>query len=287
MAKELACALTHVRHEHFFLEKWIAHYAPVVGRENLFVVVDGDDWEPRVDLTGISVEVVTDAPRRRIRNDRWAAKEMSRRANFLRKRYRYVIRGDVDEYVVVDPERGQDWETALTAVDADGYVFALGFDVVQSALEAEALVPGAPVLSQRRFGFVADRYTKPFVIDRWNNWAGGAHRLINRPVKIDPTFVLFHLALCDAALADARMMDRGGTGQHKSFVHHQEDRNALIERASALEPMDFADARGIALAEFPVEPDGSVAKRPRRATHPSAIDEGIYARVPERFTSLV
>ena len=35
MAKQFACALTHVRHESFFLERWIAYYGAIVGRENL------------------------------------------------------------------------------------------------------------------------------------------------------------------------------------------------------------------------------------------------------------
>jgi hypothetical protein len=133
MAKEFACALTHVRHEGFFLEKWIDHYGALVGRENLYVVIDGDDWEPEVDLTGIETEVLLDAPRRRIRNDRFMAKEMSARANQLRKRYDHVIRGDVDEYVVVDPASGLDWPAALQELTEEGYIFALGVDVVQHA----------------------------------------------------------------------------------------------------------------------------------------------------------
>jgi hypothetical protein len=286
MDKEFACALTHVRHEGFFLEKWIDHYGALVGRENLYVVIDGDDWEPEVDLTGIETEVLLDAPRRRIRNDRFMAKEMSARANQLRKRYDHVIRGDVDEYVVVDPASGLDWPAALQELTEEGYIFALGVDVVQHAGETEPVDRAAPILGQRRHGFVADRYTKPFVISRWNNWSGGAHRLLNRPVVMSRHFTLFHMALADKGVAEERLAARGGLTQHRSFVDHQTDRLDAIAQTGP-GPLDFAEAAAIAHRDFPVEPDGSVAKRPRASSHPAAVEQGLPVEIPERFFGLV
>lgn len=288
MAKELVCALTHVRHEDFFLEKWIDHYSQIAGRENLHVVIDGDDWEPAVDLTGIHTEVLLDAPRRRIRNDRFIAREMSGRANRLRKKYHYVIRGDCDEYVVIDPQAGLDWPEALEELGEPGYVFALGVDVVQAATETDALDRAAPILGQRRHGYIADIYTKPFVISRWANWAGGAHRLLNRPVRMSDHFVLFHMALADQDIAEERLAARGGTTQHRSFVDHQMDRlNAIAEDALTEEHLDFVEARRIAFEQFPYEPDGSPAKRPRKSRDPRAVDKGLPVTVPARFEGLV
>lgn len=288
MPKEFACALTHVRHEGFFLEKWIAHYGAIVGRENLHVVIDGEDWEPEVDLTGIKTEILRDAPRRRIQNDRFMAKEMSSRANTLRKSYTHVIRGDCDEYVVIDPEAGLGWPEALEELGEDGYIFALGIDMVQAAEETGAVLRDQPILGQRRFGYVADTYTKPFVISRWNNWAGGAHRLLNRPVRISGHFVLFHLALADQGLAQDRLTARGGAGQHPSFVGHQTDRLNTIGGAELSKGrLDYAEACAIAQAQFPVEPDGSPAKRPRRSTDPRAGERGLPVSIPDRFFGLV
>lgn len=289
MAKAFACALTHIRHEQYFLEKWIAHYTPIVGgRENLHVVIDGDDWDPQVDLTGITTEIITDAPRRRIRNDQFMAKAMSGRANRLRKRYEYVIRGDVDEYVVVDPDAGLDWPQALRELDDHGYIFALGCDVVQSPAENAAVDRAAPILGQRRAGFIADRYTKPFVINRWANWAGGAHRLLNRQVRMSGHFVLFHLALADETLARDRMQARGGTGQHRSFVGHQTDRLNAISDAGLVAPMGWAEARAIAMAEFPVEPEtGDPAPRPRPSRDPRNREQGLPVDIPARFHGML
>jgi hypothetical protein len=286
MPKEFACALTHVRHEDVFLEKWIAHYGAIFGRENLHVVIDGDDWEPTVDLTGITTEVMLDAPRRRIQNDRFIAKQMSGRANTLRKRYEHVIRGDCDEYVVIDPEAGLDWPEALAELGEDGYVFALGVDVVQGPDETAPVDPALPILGQRRQGFVADGYSKPFVISRWANWSGGAHRLLNRNVRMSAHFTLFHMALCDQTIARARMEARGGTAQHASFVDHQTLRlNAIADAAPA--PLDYAEARAIGLSQFPVEADGSPATRPRKSTDPRATDKGLPVIIPDRFFGLV
>lgn len=285
MAKDFACALTHVRHEAFFLEKWIAHYGAIVGRQNLFVVIDGDDWEPQVDLSGITVEVVTGAPRQRIRNDRWIAKEMSVRANALRKRYAHVIRCDVDEFVVIDPATGIGWQDAFTELGDRGYVFAMGVDMIQSAAEAAPLDRAAPILGQRRQGFVADRYSKPFVISRWNNWAGGAHRLLNRDVRLSRHFFLFHMALADRGVAQERLAARGGLSQHSSFVEHQTQRLEAV--GGAADPIHWDEALAIAHAQFPVEADGSPAGRPRASTDPRATEKGLPVTVPDRFFGLV
>lgn len=285
MAKDFACALTHVRHESFFLAKWIAHYGAIVGRQNLFVVIDGDDWEPDVDLTGISVEVVTGAPRQRIRNDRWIAKELSARANRLRKKYAHVIRGDVDEYVVIDPTSGLDWPDAFGELGDQGYIFAMGVDMVQSAPETAPLDRAAPILGQRRHGYVADRYSKPFVISRWNNWAGGAHRLLNRDVRLSRHFFLFHMALCDRDIGQERLAARGGLAQHSSFVEHQTQRLDAVGMQD--EPIAWDEALTLAHTQFPIEADGSPTGRPRASTDPRATDKGLPVVVPDRFFGLV
>ncbi|MBT8457177.1 MAG: hypothetical protein HKO95_04260 [Rhodobacteraceae bacterium] len=287
MAKKPICALTHVRHEGFFLEKWIAHYGAIVGRENLFVVIDGDDWTPQLDLTGLTVEVVTDAPRARIRNDRWAAKALSARANQLRKSYDFVIRCDVDEYVAIDPASGLEWPTALTEASSEGYVYALGIDMIHVDRETRPLDRSQPVLGQRRHGYVSSSYTKPFVISRWNNWAGGGHRLINRPVRLSSHFILFHLALCDRALATERHIARGGDTLHKSFKQHVAAREEVMALASAQTPETYDTAEAIARRDFPVEGDGTPAKRPRPSPDPTAGDLGILTRIPDRFTTLL
>lgn len=287
MSRALACAMTHVRHEHFFLEKWLAHYGALVGRENLFVLLDGGDWEPRVDLSGISVEVLLDAPRKRKLNDTFMARKTSSRCNALRARYRHVMRMDVDEYVVLDPASGLSWEEALSAVDETGYLFAVGVDVIQAEAEPDPLRRDKAVLGQRRHGYVSHAYSKPFVISRRANWAHGGHRLLNRTVQMSGDFILFHLALADGAVAQERIDDRGGSTQHTSLFKHQAARLGMIGDVAVAQTLPFDEARAIALAEFPVDRQGRPAARPKPPRHPAAQDRGLPVIVPERFSGLV
>lgn len=286
-SKALIGAVTHARHEGFFLSKWIAHYGALIGRENLHVVLDGDDWAPEVDLTGIKVEVITGAPRERLTNDKFMATEMSQRANRLRARYRHVLRMDVDEFVALDPSLEQDWERALVTTEESGYVFAVGIDMVQTAGDSTPLDRDLPVLGQRRHGFVSQAYSKPVAISRWSQWSPGGHRLIGRTVRMDPQFLLFHLALADEGIVVERHRARGGDGQHPSFVQHATARASAIGDGRAADMLDYDAALAIALAEFQIEPDGSPAICPRRASHPSATNRGIPIRIPERFHGLV
>ncbi|MFP1643075.1 glycosyltransferase family 2 protein [Pontitalea aquivivens] len=282
MVKELACAVTHVRQETYFLQKWIDHYAPIVGRKNLHVVLDGSDWEPKVDLTGLNVEVVEGAPRARIRNDRFIAKEMSARANRLRKSYRYVLRMDCDEFVVLDPAWGGDWAQALDEVDEDGYIFALGLDVVQRGRDLPPIERSRPTLLQRPHAVITGLYSKPFVISRWNNWTGGAHRLINRTVKMSDRFVMFHLALSDQSVAVERHTARGGDGQHASHVNYIDERLALIEAAAGNPVGDFNVVAAAARHDFAVNENGEARTRP-----PPQSDPAWTVRIPDRFLNLV
>lgn len=284
MAKKLVCALTHVREETFFLQKWIDHYGAIVGHENLYVVLDGSDWEPRVDLSGVNVQIMEGSPRERFRNDRFVAKEMSRRAHLLRKKHNYVLRTDCDEFVVVDPASGLDWPEALTEIDAEGYIFALGVDVIQTGTGLSPVNPERPILAQRPYGLVSGLYSKAIAISRWNNWAGGAHRLINRPVRISQHFVLFHMALSDYAIAQERHAGRGGQGQHDSHVSYIDERFAVIDAAAQ---WPVADEGFDALAkrmrhEFAIDEEGQPRKRP-----PTGINEANFVHIPERFLDLV
>lgn len=160
---------------------WLKYYGAQFGRENLFVVLDGDEWEPNVDLTAVTVTMVKDAPRQRVRNDRFMAKTVSGRAHELVNDYHYIVRSDIDEFVCIDPNSGLNWETAMEEIDYWGYTYSMGMDVVHNrALETDPLDLNQPILSQRQFAVVDHNYSKPncskaihassLIWARWYSW---------------------------------------------------------------------------------------------------------------------
>lgn len=293
MPKEQFCAITHVRKETSFLDMWLDYYGNICGRENLYVVIDGDDWEPESDLTGVNVELVTDAPRRRLRNDRWAAAYVSNLSNRLRRyHYNYVLRSDVDEFLCVDPNSGKTWDQAITEVDEEGYTYAVGLDVLHNPDLEGPLVKGVKILEQRRFAILDNTYTKPSLICRHCFWSGGFHRLNNRKVRISENFFLFHLALADVDLIKSRNLARDGDKLHPSYAGHFSERLEILDVAAKTTPMDFDVAMMLARRDFPFEEDGEDAKRPRpvrseKANISTPRGKKMYVEIPSRFRDVI
>ena len=50
-------ALTMVRNDDFFLERWIGYYGKVLGRENLYVFFDGKDQTVPEFCAGVNAEL--------------------------------------------------------------------------------------------------------------------------------------------------------------------------------------------------------------------------------------
>lgn len=285
MAQKLACAITHCRHEHFFLRKWLDHYGAILGRENLFVVLDGDDWVPEANLDGVNIRILHHAPRDRIAQDRFVARKISRLAQDLLLDYRFVLRTDADEFVCIDPATpvAGDWPAALREVEAEGYIYANGIDVVQKGRDLPPVDPARPILRQRPFGQVSAAYSKPFCISQPNDWAGGGHRLRLRPVRISAHFVTFHLALADLALAEERYRGRGGSEQDASWRMHQDKLLAKVDQIAAAVPGDLDALQAEARRRFPLKP----GRRPARGPRAFAEAAAMHAALPERLWDLV
>ena len=95
-----------VRNDEFFLRKWVAYYGAELGRENLYVYLDGTDqplpdWCPEVNV--MARERV---PGLVAAADRGRIDFLSSQAADLLDRYDMVIGTDVDEFLVVDPALG-------------------------------------------------------------------------------------------------------------------------------------------------------------------------------------
>ena len=102
-------AITMARNDAFFLKHWIAYYGAQLGKENLYIYLDGSD-QPVPPAAGAATVIhceriqgqVVSAEKRRLTH-------LSNVAAELLQRYDLVIGTDADEFLVVDPDLTKRW----------------------------------------------------------------------------------------------------------------------------------------------------------------------------------
>ncbi len=273
------CALTTVRNDKIFLSKWIQHYGNALGRESLFVVLDGYDQEPPGDSDGVNFLRLPHQPLERVPAMRRRARVMSKIAAGLYYYFDMAIATDVDEFIVVDPTVGMDLRTYLSARKLPTSLSALGLDVGQHMALEEALNPEHPFLKQRQFAHVSSRYTKPCITTKPLTWGSGMHRIKGRNFRIDENLYLFHFGMVDYALSTGKTMDRDrlATG----WQGHLSRREKLFQIISDSQPIDgdkyFAHARRYQTWHRPIY----------AWNKPGMIPGDPVVRIPDRFREAI
>ena len=142
-------AITSVRNDTMFLERWIAHYGAAFGPENLHVIIDGMDQPVPATETGVNIIRVEYVPRSVVAGDKERARRASTLAKELLQSVDLVIGTDVDEFLIVDPALGVSLAEYLSSIDVPGSLSALGLDVVRH-IDKEAPIDRArPFLDQQ------------------------------------------------------------------------------------------------------------------------------------------
>lgn len=273
------CALTTVRNDKFFLAKWIRHYGSALGRESLFVILDGYDQDPPADSEGVNFLRLPHQPLARVPAMRRRARVMSQIAAGLFHYFDMAIATDVDEFIVVDPDVGVDLKTYLVSRKRSPCVSALGLDVGQHLRLEKPLIPDCLFLKQRQFAHVSSRYTKPCITTRPLTWGSGMHRVKGRNFRIDENLFLFHFGMVDYALSTGKTMDRDrlATGWHG----HLTRREKLFQIISEADPVDgdkfFAKARRYQTWHRPIY----------AWNKPGMIPDDPVVRIPDRFRDSV
>jgi hypothetical protein len=220
-------AVTHVRHDDFFLDLWVRHYGRLIGRQNCHVILDGDDWTSSVDLSDVNV-IVLPRPRshmNRVRIDRRMQREqMDLIARIFEDlRYDYVLKGDCDEYVVPDPLLGTTIHEAVREADLAGAVYSSGINVLHDTSCEPALDPQKDVMSQRHFAVLSQSYCKVNLLARTGYEQGirtnpGGHRVAGSlPVHASQSFYMLHLGWCDVPMWQKRAEHRLAFDRDGSF----------------------------------------------------------------------
>lgn len=281
MIKRIA-ALTMARNDDFYLSKWVEYYGAQLGKDNLYVFLDGKDQKAGAFCEGTNVEAVEKIGGNVVASDKARIRFLSDAAARLFKDYDIVIGTDADEYLVVDPALGMSLAEFLSNADIHDSLSGLGVDVGQflgrdgDERAAETDIDGSrPFLSQRSYGLLGTRYTKASVLARPLAWGCGFHRVKRHNFHIAPGLFLFHCGYFDMARIRARFADKDRLAS--GWRKHLEKRSSTIRAVTALPARDWD--RWTRLARI-VQ---TVVRPPYAWNKPAMFNLKIVVHIPERF----
>lgn len=282
---------TMVYGDYFFLKRWYAYYAAQVGAENLFVFSHGNDPKHREIAAGANViHVPRDPTMQMFDRRRWSM--LSQFISGMMRFYNWMILGDVDEIVIVDPDvadgllphlRDRYWD----AETAPKNISPLCLELVHyPELETEPVEEGATILSRRRTFRPNRNYSKPCLVRAPVTFRAGGHvNNLGKRHLPDDVYTL-HLKYFDCHT----MSDRG---QEKSeMILAEEALNANFATMSSWYAPDAKHAdilsnsefggEDIALTDFRAAMLAQVDMGRDRYAWGSARNNTLY-RLPERF----
>lgn len=278
--------LSNVRTDNFFLSLWLEHYGAIFGRENLHLMLDGDDWTPEVDLTGVTVKVVPNVPRDRQKRLSFTARWQSGYSNtLLRNGVDLVLRTDIDEFVVADPAIRSDLPALLAQIPEGAAIAALGIDVIQGPKEGQ-LDLDRPILDQRRNAVITREFSKLVAVRRNLRWVGGFHRARQVDIEIMPGLLLFHLALFDRGIAAERINQRKSTAEHATQGAHIRGRLDRFDEVSTSVAHDFDSAVEAAIPHLMTPVPSPTGPHPGIIPNGN-LARGYHVRLPERVIPLL
>jgi hypothetical protein len=231
-------ALTMVRNDDFFLEKWVEYYGRELGKENLYIYYDGDDQTVADICQGTNAFVHPKIGTQVVAAEKGRLKFLSEKASELfAKGYDLVIGVDADEYIVVDPKLGISLKEFLSRQKIDVCLSSLGLDFGQKLGEEGDLSLEETFLSQRHYAQIGTRYTKPSIIAKPCRWGSGFHRVKGHNFHIAKDLYLMHFGYADRRILEDRLgdVDRMAQGWEK----HIYKRSRTIKYATKEKARDF------------------------------------------------
>lgn len=278
MAKKI-CALTMVRNDEFYLRKWVKYYGEELGHENLYVYLDGKDQEIPDWCPGVNVEAVDKIPGQVVEAEKGRLDFLSARAAELLKTYDLVIGVDADEFLIVDPKRGQTLSEYLSQADIRTSLSGLGVDVGQHTDIEGDIRSDLPFLQQRRYARLSTRYTKPCVIAKPVRWGRGFHRVKGHNFHIGKDLFLFHFGYFDLGRIKARFEDP--SRRAAGWTKHLERRSKTIRQVTAGKPGDWDKCtRNARILQ-------TFCRPPYAWNKPAMFELVLIVKIAERFENIV
>jgi len=274
------CAITMARNDNFFLERWINYYSKQLGKENLFVILDGLEQVEPVNADGVSITKVEHITiSQRSKQDSARAKMLSDLASKLLEKYDLVIGGDVDEFLIVDPDVANGLKEYLNNKTITTPTSGLGIDIGQKIDEEPPIDKNKLFLQQRKYAVVSSRYTKPILIAKKMRWGGGMHRVRNKNFTIDENLFLFHFGMCDENMLKSKLSTDNPSAL--GWENHIKRRLKTIHLIKKLKAKDFD--QNIPKARF-------IQKYFRSLyawNKPSMYFWRLVVKIPSKFSSIV
>lgn len=249
---QTVAAVTMVRDDAFFLKAWLRHYGDMFGRENCYVINHGHGAEVAELAQGCNVIGIPGDPHKNFDIKRWGL--LNNLVGGLRRYFRHVIVGDVDELVVVDPEAGKNLLEFLENQPDGRILTPVGLEVIHR-IDVEDQAITNSILGPRRHVRPAPHYSKPCIVSAPTKLSRGGHFAQHGKLSTPDELYLLHLKFCDfeqyAAAMDRRnavttevgsTIKEAAIGRHWFAEARGEDR-AVFEAFADLEMVDGFDFR--------------------------------------------
>ena len=273
-------ALTMARNDDFYLRKWVEYYGAQLGRENLYIFLDGLDQVVGDFCAGTHAQAVEKIGTQVIEAEKGRLRFLSgKAAELLAGGYDLVIGVDADEFIVVDPKLGMSLPEYLSTLRIKDSVSALGLDFGQKIGEEEEIREDEPFLHQRHYAQLGTRYTKPSIVAKPLVWGSGFHRIKGHNFHIAKDLYLFHFGYFDLARIQARYTDKDRMDQ--GWGKHMQKRSRTIRLVTEKKALDFDR-----WTEF-ARRCQTVCRPPYAWNKPGMMELKIVVRIPDRFRDLV
>ena len=273
-------ALTMARNDDFYLRKLVEYYGTQLGRENLYIFLDGLDQVVGDFCAGTHAQAVEKIGTQVIEAEKGRLRFLSgKAAELLSGGYDLVIGVDADEFIVVDPKLGMSLPEYLSTLRIKDSVSALGLDFGQKIGEEEEIREDEPFLHQRHYAQLGTRYTKPSIIAKPLVWGSGFHRIKGHNFHIAKDLYLFHFGYFDLARIQARYTDKDRMDQ--GWGEHMHKRSRTIRLVMEKKALDFDRWTRFARR------CQTICRPPYAWNKPGMLELKIVVRIPDRFRDLV
>lgn len=269
-----------VRNDDFFLRRWVGYYGDQIGKENLYIFFDGKDQEIPDWCEDTNVTLCDKIPGQVVEAEKQRLSFLSEQAASLFGKYDLVIGTDADEFIAVDPDLGISLPEFLEqSIGEYSSISGLGVDVGQNTTCEGAIDPSSTFLSQRHYGLLSTRYSKPSVISRPVTWGSGFHRVKGHNFHIIPGLFLFHFGYFDLKRIEDRFNDKDR--QQAGWGRHLAKRTRTISVVSRKKALSWDRWTSVARCMQ------SIIRPPYAWNKPAMLNLDIVVRIPDRFSKTV